>query len=96
MMKAYYFYIFSLVLFIHFLMSCSEPRLDIPEYKVKIAVDGFIEAGRTPILYLTYSSPFISDYDSIDFVNMVKFNVAAYVISEEEDAIGFIRRTNTG
>lgn len=83
----------SFVLF--FLWKCSEPKIGIPEYTPKIAVDGYIEVGHPPVMYLTYSSPFISEYDSLDFVDMVKFNVAAYVITEEGDTIGFTRRTDS-
>lgn len=74
---------------------CSEPHLDTLEYTPKIAIDGFIEAGKPPVMYLSYSSPFISSYDSMDFVDMVKFNVSAYVITEENDTIGFTRKTAT-
>ena len=78
-----------------FACSCGEPTIDIPDYIPKLAVDGYIEVGKPPLIYLTYSSAFISDYDSLDFVNLVKLNVAAYVITEEGDTIGFTRRTNT-
>jgi hypothetical protein len=84
-----------LIFLLCIMASCGEPTLNIPEYTPRIAVDGYIEAGHTPVMYLTYSSPFISDYDSMDFVNMVKFNVSAYVITEEDDTIGFTRRTNS-
>ena len=85
------FYIVSLLIVI----ACGEPTIDIPDYSPKLAVDGYIEVGKPPLMYLTYSSAFISDYDSIDFVNMVKLNVAAYIITEEGDTLGFTRRTNT-
>lgn len=75
--------------------KCSEPTIKMPEYTPKIAVDGYIEVGHPPVMYLTYSSPFISEYDSSDFVDMVKFNVAAYVITEDNDTIGFTRRTDS-
>lgn len=85
-----------LLLSVAFMMQyCSEPHIDMPDYTPKIAVDAYIEVGRPPVMYLTYSSPFISNYDSMDFVDMVKFNVSAYVITEEDDTIGFTRRTNT-
>ncbi len=85
-----------LLVFLSLLMSkCGEPEMRVPHYKPKIAVDAYIEAGRPPEMYLTYSSPFITDYDSVDFVNMVKFNVSAYVITEAADTIGFMRQTNS-
>ncbi len=87
--------IICIIAFSLMLVHCGEPEIAIPDYTPKIAVDGYIEAGHPPVMYLTYSSSFISDYDSMDFVDMVKFNVSAYVITEEDDTIGFTRHTNT-
>lgn len=75
------------------LAACSND-FAMDEYQPKIAVDGRIENGKTPIVYISYSSNFIGEYDSLDFINMIKLNISAFVITEDRDTIGMTRRTD--
>jgi len=46
-------------------LACtSEIELDQPYYEPKIVVDGYIETGQFAHVYLTWSSPFLTEYDS--------------------------------
>jgi len=56
---------FNWLLLIICLVSCStEIELKQAEYKQKIVVDGWLESGEFANVFLTFSSPFLTNYDS--------------------------------
>ena len=64
-----------------FLCSCAqEIEIDQPFYQPKIVVDGVIESGAPALVYLTMSSPFLNEYDSVSirnsFLNYAKVTVS--------------------
>lgn len=53
------------ILLVLFLLSCTnEVELDQPHYESKIVVDGYIESNGFANVFLTRSSPFLTEYDS--------------------------------
>ncbi|WP_439185194.1 DUF4249 domain-containing protein [Carboxylicivirga taeanensis] len=60
--------------------ACSKDiALDQVDYESKIVVDGWIENGQTANVFLTMSSPFLTDYDSASirntFLNYAKVTI---------------------
>lgn len=54
--------LFFISLLIFFLSSCQQKiDLKIPDYVQKLVVEGKIEAGSTPQVYLSYNMPYFSD-----------------------------------
>jgi len=63
-------------------VSCQKDvDLDQPSYQEKIVVDGYIETGRSAMVFLTMSSPFLTHYDSVSirntFLNYAKISLVA-------------------
>ena len=75
--------------------SCSKDiELEQPHYDSKIVVDGYIEQGRPAYVFLTLSSPFLTNYDSVSirqsFLNYGKITLTS---SEgEEEVLTLFRR----
>lgn len=71
---------FLWVFFIVIISACSK-EIDIEQvdYETKIVVDGWIENGKTANVFLTMSSPFLTDYDSASirntFLNYAKVTI---------------------
>ncbi|NJM14054.1 MAG: DUF4249 family protein [Bacteroidales bacterium] len=66
--------------------ACStEVDIDYPAYETKIVVDGSIESGRRPEVFLTYSSPYFTDIDSSDFLDLTIFKAKVSVIGSNGD-----------
>jgi hypothetical protein len=58
-----------IVLLAVLLAACSTPiELEQGEYEEQVVVDGAIESGAFAEVYLTMSSPFLTDYDSASIV----------------------------
>jgi len=62
------------------LVACSKDiNIEQVEYERKIVVDGWIENGRSAQVFLTMSSPFLTDYDSASirqtFLNYAKVTI---------------------
>ncbi len=75
-------------------VSCAKDiTIDQPAYKRQIVVDGYIETGRAAYIHLTYSSPFVTNYDSISilnsFLNHAKITINS---SDGESEIFSLRR----
>jgi hypothetical protein len=68
--------------------SCSkEVEIEQPPYTQKIVVDGYIEQGKPAFVFLTLSSPFLTNYDSVSirqsFLNYAKVVVESSKGEEE-------------
>lgn len=68
------------ILLVFVFISCAkEITIDQPFYESKIVVDGYIETGRAANIHLTYSSPFLTHYDSVSifesFINHAKITI---------------------
>ena len=60
------------LIFIAFNLGCdADLDLNIPDYEKKIVVEGWIEAGRNPIVILSWSAPFFSEIDSASIRKLV-------------------------
>jgi hypothetical protein len=72
----------------------SEIDLDQEEYSSKMVVDGWIEPNEPAMVYLTYSSPFLTQYDSISivksFINHAK--VSVYSSTGEEEVLTLFKK----
>lgn len=73
-----------------FIIGCtSEITLNQEEYLPKIVVDGWIEPNEPAVVFLTHSSPFLTQYDSVSivksFLNHAK--VSLYSSSGEEEIL---------
>lgn len=71
---------YSSILILCLLLGCtSEITLDQEEYLPKIVVDGWIEPDKSAIVFLTLSSPFLTQYDSASvvktFLNHAKITI---------------------
>jgi len=76
--------------FLLFILGCtSEISLNQNEYQPKIVVDGWIEPNEPAIVFLTQSSPFLTQYDSVSivksFLNHAK--VSIYCSNGEEEIL---------
>jgi hypothetical protein len=73
---------FMILLIFAGLFSCtSYVELDQEEYNPKIVVDGWIESGNYANVFLTFSSPFLTSYDSASiratFINSAKITLTS-------------------
>lgn len=85
--------IFCIALFL--LASCHKDiELDQPAYEPKVVVDGYIEQDRTAYVFLTQSSPFLTDYDSASIVNsFLNYGKVTLTSSDgEEEILTLIRQ----
>ena len=62
--------------------SCSNSiEIEQPDYERKVVVDGWIESDDFAHVFLTYSSPFLTEYDSTSirqsFLNNAKVTILA-------------------
>lgn len=58
-----YFYIFAFLI----LISCrKDVKLELPDYKQKVVIEGSIETGSGAIVFLSYSVPYFGDFDFAD------------------------------
>lgn len=69
-------------------LSCQkEIELEQPAYQKKIVVDGYIETGQPAHIFLTMSSPFLTQYDSASirasFLNYAKITLTSSLGEEE-------------
>ncbi len=68
-------------LFLILIVAACSKEIDIEQvdYESKIVVDGWIENGKTANVFLTLSSPFLTDYDSASirntFLNYAKVTI---------------------
>jgi hypothetical protein len=79
---------FLLSLFLTLFVSCDkEIEIEQPPYEQKIVVDGYIEQGKPANVFLTLSSPFLTNYDSVSirksFLNYAKVVIASSTGKEE-------------
>lgn len=77
-----------ILLFLFAVTGCtSEISFDQGEYQSKIVVDGWIEPDRLANVYLTFSSPFLTQYDSASvaksFLNHAKVTITTGSGEEE-------------
>ena len=73
---------FAFIILVLFCASCQKDvDLDQPSYQEKIVVDGYIETGRSAMVFLTMSSPFLTHYDSVSirntFLNYAKITLVS-------------------
>lgn len=76
--------------------SCTSTiELEQGDYDKKVVVDGWIESGNYANVYLTWSSPFLSDLDSASiresFINYAKVTLSS---SDGESEILVLKRQN--
>jgi len=79
---------YYIIAFLLFIIGCtSEITLDQNEYQPKIVVDGWIEPNEPAIVFLTLSSPFLTQYDSVSivksFLNHAKVSIYSSTGEEE-------------
>jgi hypothetical protein len=77
-----------LFLLLTLLVSCtSEIELEQSDYETKIVVDGFIETNAFARVYLTLSSPFLTDYDSASIASaFLKYGKVTLTCVENGDS----------
>ena len=63
--------IILILLIIGFGYSCNESSFELPDYKNKVVVDGWIEQGAFSQVILTLSAPYFSDIDSVSLRELV-------------------------
>ncbi len=75
-----------ILVFIPAVLACEkELDLDVPTPENKVVVDGYIEAGRHPVVYLTQSFPFFEEIDEDKlFENIVA--VAKVTVSTDDQS----------
>lgn len=57
-------YLFTLLFPLFFLVSCqTEIDITLPDYQDKLVVEGYIETGKPPMVILSKSMPYFSEYD---------------------------------
>jgi len=78
---------YSIAILILIIGCTSEISLDQNEYQPKIVVDGWIEPNEPAIVFLTLSSPFLTQYDSVSivksFLNHAKVSIYSSTGEEE-------------
>lgn len=74
------------------LLGC-EHQIELPDYERKLVVEGYIEQGRFPVVYLTYSSSYYSPIDSSAFLDLVEGSARVKVSDGEETEV-LIRFSN--
>lgn len=88
-------YISIFFIIILFASCTSTIELEQGDYEKKVVVDGWIESGNYANVYLTWSSPFLSDLDSASiretFINYAKVTLTS---SEGESEILVLKRQN--
>jgi hypothetical protein len=87
---------FIIALLIILLGCTSEIELNLEDYTPKIAVDGWIELDEPASIYLTFSSPFLSQYDSVSvvksFINHAKITI--YSSTGEEEILTLFKKNS--
>ena len=85
-MKNKFNHIILILLLIITAYSCSDNTFELPDYKGKVVVDGWIEQGSYPQVLLTLSAPYFSDIDSASLRELVitqaKVTVSSSTFSE--------------
>jgi len=85
---------FVIVLLFITLGCTSEITINQEDYVPKIVVDGWIEPNEPAIIYLTFSSPFLTQYDSVSvvksFLNHAK--VTVYSNNGEEEILTLFKK----
>lgn len=79
-----------------FVTGCTkEVELEQPAYEPKIVVDGYIETGKVANVFLTMSSPYLTQYDSASirntFLNHAKITLSS---SEGDEEVLTLYREN--
>ena len=75
--------ILTFLLFV--LSACTkEVKMDYPSAEKKLVVEGYIEPGRYPVVYLTKSSPYFEKIDSSNIMKLIA-SVAKVSISDGEE-----------
>jgi len=77
------------------LLSCTNQiELEQPDYETKLVVDGYIESNGFANVYLTKSSPFLTEYDSVSiresFVNFA--NVTLICSNGDSEQLTLFRK----
>ncbi|MFT4834124.1 MAG: hypothetical protein ACI83W_000889 [Marinoscillum sp.] len=78
-----------------FLYGCSnEFEVDLPDYQPKLVIDGSIELGGYPVVYLTLSSGYYDPVDSASLIDII-VPTAKVAISdgEQEEVLTLFRNT---
>ena len=70
-----------------FLISCEqEITIDLPEYKPKLVVEGFIESGGFPMVTLSKSVEYFAPVDSNTLRNLYIGNEATVIVYSKDEA----------
>ncbi|MBP6459726.1 MAG: DUF4249 domain-containing protein [Crocinitomicaceae bacterium] len=74
-----------IVTFLYVLSACTkEVKMDYPSSEKQLVVEGYIESGRYPVVYLTKSSPYFEKIDSSNVAKLIA-SVAKVSISDGEE-----------
>ena len=75
-----------IVTFLLFVLSActKEVKMDYPSAEKQLVVEGYIESGRYPVVYLTKSSPYFEKIDSSNVVKLIA-SVAKVSISDGKE-----------
>jgi len=79
------------------LVACSSPvELEQQSYEPQVVVDGFIESGGYATLYLTWSSPFLTSYDSASIRRSFITSASVFLSNSkgETEALTLFRSNN--
>ena len=83
MKRLFYVFIFFIASF--FLISCSKDNTaNSGAFQPEIVVEGSIEQGGFPLVYLTRNIPYYTNVDSADFINLI-IRQAKVVVSDGEN-----------
>lgn len=88
-------YIIFLILFVQGMMlSCEDYELNLPDYKSKIVVDGWIEQNHSARVILTLSAAYFSEIDSLSLRNLVITRAKVTVSDGENEEVLTLRPNN--
>lgn len=82
-MKTIKYYFASLLILL--LFNCSRDLSNSDEFKSLIVVEGHIDQGEYPIVYITRNIPYYANIDSADMLNLV-LRQAKVVVSDEKQS----------
>ena len=74
------------------LFSCTkEIQIDYPKTEKKLVVEGYIELGKFPIVFLTKSSPYFEKIDSANIAELITSVAKVTVSCEDEEEVLTLR-----